>query len=421
MFRPTQNLLFHPLPALHKVFSIHQPLPLSPRESQQLLSLLTTSFRKHLDSEHPQLRTDKVSTPEASSISHNETPRLRRQSTSDPEKHYTDRHMHSLLTNPLFTLPKPKAIVDPMDTFDRAVANGMMTPHYAHTCLKMKKLDLIRSSVLSVRDGMRESGAGLKVLKWLISSGTTKDLAFLKDVQFGRVLFEFMVAEGLQEAIWPWIKKAFQDIPSLALLEPPAYEQARKDIVNPLRYLVSAECSPGESLDAAYNCMSRATGYLKGLRASTMRTVLGPPGLLLLKESAADRGDRPPPSEIAFESFLSLVPVMTGRYIDLHLARLSLLHPTKPDPELALNFLRTLDSSRVAEAPRSRHNAYHVELGLDAAKYLLENGRFTEADWVMKHLSTLYPKQLGIKRNRQAKEANAEASSLASLAGLSFA
>jgi hypothetical protein len=310
-------------------------------------------------------------------------------------------------------------MVDPMDTFDRAVANGMMTTHYAHTCLKMKKLDLIRSSVLSVREGMRESGAGLKVLKWLISSGTTKDLAFLKDVQFGRLLFEFMVAEGLQEAIWPWIKKAFQGIPSLALLEPPAYEQARKDIVNPLRYLVSAECSPGESLDAAYTCMSRATGYLKGLRASTIRRVLSGPGAFLLKESAADRGDRPPPSETAFESFLSLVPVMT-RDIDLHLARLALLHPTKPNPELALNFLRALDSSRVAEAQMSRHNAYHVELGLDAAKFLLENSRFTEAEWVMKHLSTLYPKQLGVKRNRQAKEANAEASSLESLAGLSF-
>jgi hypothetical protein len=420
MFRPTQNLLFHPLPALHKVFKIHQPLPLSPRESQQLLSLLTTSFRKHLDSEHPQLRTDKVSSPEATSTSHNDTPKLRRQPSSDPEKHYTDRHMHSLLTNPLFTLPKPKVVVDPMDTFDRAVANGMMTTHYAHTCLKMKKLDLIRSSVLSVREGMRESGAGLKVLKWLISSGTTKDLTFLKDVQFGRVLFEFMVAEGLQEAIWPWIKKAFQDIPSLALLEPHAYEQARTDIVNPLKYLVSAECSPGESLDAAYTCMSRATGYLKGLKASTIRQVLGSPGIFLLKQSAADRGDRPPPSETAFESFLSLVPVMT-RHIDLHLAQLALLHPTKPDPELALNFLRALDSSRVAEPQMFRRNAYHVELGLDAAKYLLENGRFTEAEWVMEHLSSLYPKQLGVKRNRQIKEANAEASSLESLAGLSFA
>ena len=32
---------------------IHPQLPLSPRESQQLLSLLTQSFRAHLDREHP--------------------------------------------------------------------------------------------------------------------------------------------------------------------------------------------------------------------------------------------------------------------------------------------------------------------------------------------------------------------------------
>ena len=32
---------------------IHPQLPLTPRESQQLLNLLTTSFRSHLDREHP--------------------------------------------------------------------------------------------------------------------------------------------------------------------------------------------------------------------------------------------------------------------------------------------------------------------------------------------------------------------------------
>ena len=32
---------------------LHPQLPLTPRESQQLLSLLTASFRRHLDREHP--------------------------------------------------------------------------------------------------------------------------------------------------------------------------------------------------------------------------------------------------------------------------------------------------------------------------------------------------------------------------------
>jgi hypothetical protein len=328
--------------------------------------------------------------------------------------------MHSLLTNPLFALPKPKIVVDPMDTFDRAVANGMMTTDYAYTCLKMKKLDIIRSSVLSIREGMRESGAGLKVLKWLISSGTTRDLTFLKNEPFAGVLVQFLVAEGLQEAVWPWIKKAFQDIPSLALLEPPAYDQARRDIVNPLKYLLRAECSPGESLDAAYTCMSRAAGYLKGLTAGDMRRILGLAGGFLLKTSAEYPSDRLPTSEAAFESFLSLVPVVT-RHVDLHLARLALLHPTTPDPELAVKYLRAIVSPRGAKSQMFRwFQGYHVQLGLDTAKHLLENRRFTEAQWVMKHISTLYPKALGVEQNRKVEQAKAEASSLELLAGLSF-
>ena len=81
---------------------IHPQLPLSPRESQQLLNLLTTSFRAHLDRAHPQ--------PETPQDSHAGNRSGRR--NSSPARVASSyvlatRHMDSILTNPLFAVTPP--------------------------------------------------------------------------------------------------------------------------------------------------------------------------------------------------------------------------------------------------------------------------------------------------------------------------
>ncbi|KAH7330201.1 hypothetical protein BKA65DRAFT_53800 [Rhexocercosporidium sp. MPI-PUGE-AT-0058] len=425
MFRPSQSLLFRPMPVLNKL-KIHHPLPLNPRESKQLLNLLTTSFRQQLDSEHPQFRDSAAIT----SLDHQSTRRLRRSSFSDHEKTPTDRHMHSLLTNPLFSLSpgnRNSNVVlskDPMDIFNNAVANGMMTTSYANACLAAKKSQIIHSSVLNVRDGMKDSGAGLQVLKWLVSSGTANRIDFLKDIEFAKIMMEYMVAEGLQEAAWKWVKKSLENIPKLSLLSGEEFAQAQKEVVWPLLLLVRAEAAASTStisLDAAYMTMSRAAGYLKGFSASEMTGILGPPGWFLIRTSVMPGSSRPPPSETAFESFLSLIPVIL-RNPARYFAHLSLLHPTKPNPDLALDYIRSIDAQGEHRAPQSKASDHHnIQLGLDTANYLLVHHRYTEADEVMEFLRSRYPKQLGIKEMRQLEQAKAEASSLELLERLGLA
>ncbi|KAK0104603.1 hypothetical protein ONS95_004889 [Cadophora gregata] len=420
MFRPSQSLLFRPMPILKKL-KIHHPLPLSPRESKQLLNLLTASFRQQLDTEHPQFRTD----GNANVLHEHLSTRRSRRSSFSEDKTPTARHMHSLLTNPLFNISPGKKnsnVVfsrDPMDIFSQAVAKGMMTTSHAKACLTAKKAQIVRSSVLNVRDGMKDSGAGLKVLKWLVSSGTTNNTEFLKDDAFVKIMMEYMVAEGLQEAAWKWVKTSLENLPKLCLLSGEDFARAQKEVVGPLMLLVRAEAADSgspTSLDAAYMAMSRAAGYLGGLSTPEVTTVLGPPGWFLIRASVMPKSSRPPPSENAFESFLSLIPVITkspARYF----AHLSLLHPTNPNPDLALDHIRSVASkSRQKKSslskPARESDHHNIQLGLDAANFLLQYHRYTEADEVMEFLRSRYPKQLGIKEMRQLEQAKAEASSL---------
>ena len=436
------------MPALNRL-KIHHQLPLSTRESQQLLNLLTTSFQRQLDTEHdPKFRKD-ASKLEAQRSNRPESRRPQRHSHPDLENNYTERHMHSLLTNPLFSLPARtkgtswKTIKDPMDVFEQAVANGMMNVRYAHACLKQKKRDIVQSSAPTIQDGMREAGAGLKVLRWLVSSGTAKDIDFLRDEPFAELLIEFLVAEGLQEAVWPWVKMGLAGLPALSLRSSEARKQAHRDIVRPLMFLVRAEALTPESYDAAYMCLSRAASYLKGLSTIDMRHVLGAPGGFLLKRIIMSHSDRQPSTESSFESFLRLIPVITP-HVELNLAHLSLLHPTTPNPDLALRYLKMIDKFREMPSPdfalnytrsedtsrvihhRVQKKAYalqysHIQLGLDTAKFLLENSRVSEAEWVLMFLRTNYPERLGVEQERQIEQAKAEATTLGLLDGLSLA
>jgi len=315
------------------------------------------------------------------------------------------------------------SITDPMSVFDQAVAKGMMNTRYAHAFLKKIRSGVIESSVLNIRDGMKDSGAGLKVLKWLISSGTANDNEFLKNEAFAGVLMQFMVAEGLQEAAWTLIKRALESRTYLPKTGP-ARSQAVRDTITPLMCLIKAEIMGAVPLDAGYLCLSRAAGYLKSSSLQQMRPFLAPPFWLLARRTMFHL--HPPPTESSFESFLSLVPVFTA-HIDYYFAHLNILHPTKPLAEPALAYLRKLDTDSNTESSQEsrdgreiRKRMAHIHLGLGTAKILLETNRFSEAEWVMDFLRTNYPKELGVPHKKQLEQARAEASSLELLEGLSL-
>lgn len=334
-----------------------------------------------------------------------------------------------MLANPLFSGAPDAGRLSwtnhPMSVFHMAEAKGMMDLKLARHCLAQEKNRIIQSSVLSLQQGMKESGAGLKVLKWLVATGLTGENTFLKNQQFAEIVMEFIVAEELQEMAWTWIKRAFEDLPRYATLEFSEKQHARKDIVRPLMHLVKAEAHASINLDSAYLVLSRAAGYLKGMTSSQMMVILGPPGNFLSHLTSIAPPDLQPPSESAFDSFLSLIPVIS-RDTEYHFAHLNLRHPSRPSADSALSYLKKMDILQAAQNPdlvpsRTPTQRHIIELGLNTAKFLLEKERFDDADWVMKYLQSHFPEQLGVQGRNTLKRAKAEASSLQLLEGLNFA
>lgn len=334
--------------------------------------------------------------------------------------------MHSILTNPLFSYTKEKGTAtgtsrDPMDIFDEAVAKGLMNIRYAHSCLAAKKSEITGSPALSVHEGMKASGAGLKVVKWLTASGTANDITFMeKNESFTELLMEYMVVEGLQDIAWVWVKKALAGLSSLPELTPANRRDTermklRREICTPLLMLVKAEARTALSLDNAYNCITKAGQHLSGMTTAQMRAALSPSGLFLTHETLLYPSHHQPALPSTFDAFLALIPAFASD-VNYYTARLYLRHPSNPRADLALTFLKYKRKANFEEDVTKV-----IRLGVDTARFLLEHDQYDDARWVMNYLSTRFPKQLGIEETKIIERARAEASSLELLEGLSLA
>ncbi|KAA8567263.1 hypothetical protein EYC84_010298 [Monilinia fructicola] len=424
MFRTTPPTLFRQLPALLK-FKLHQPLPLTQRESTQLLELLTTSFRQQLDSEHGPSDigpgTNHVKVDASPLHKQHENSRARR--LSDSGHKHTDRHLKSILTNPLFSQrtqrSEPGSPQDPMDTFDRAAARGMMTLNYAKAILIAKKRQL-QSSHETLEDSMKRSGAGLKILKWLTSSGLTQNAQFLlQDPKFGVVLFEFMRAEGYEEVYWEWINKAIHDT------------NVTSTELRGLAHLLSRIVELTSRLEASFNTsisiLLRVAEMAKDLGFGRIHSLLVDPGQHVLNSILeSPRQVRASTSLESFMTFQHILPVCSMHDVDLH--TLDIYSPYHQSANQFLDFLRQRPSLKEPETedpgkPSDRKEAKKmVSISLMAAKLLLEQKRVNDATWIMERLRTNYPKLLGIEADMQERKGEVdEASSIQMLESISIA
>src|SRR5579862_5442000 len=319
------------------VSKIHPRLPLDPQESQQLLSLLTASFRRHLNSEYPSFRADET---------HN-------QFTDGPGRNgarggmlmssvAAHRHFGSILTSPLFTkrrrgsspgrpgegirkcsLEDVRRIVDdPMGIFEENVALGTATIDMATFCLTTRLREILACRALSAREGMRESGAGTKVLKWMWSSGLSASNDFLADERFVNALIPFLVVEGHSDVAWFWMKRSVAANRGPDTTSTPGYLQhgATREKRYLLLKLVEAELNCGGGIDPAVETLQRAADRADAILAlgasgpaspkteiGAIRAFLAPAGKALYGHcmrllSAGDLSSR------TLDTFLTVIP-----------------------------------------------------------------------------------------------------------------
>jgi hypothetical protein len=404
MVRSTPLLSFRQLPCLRFV-KVNHPLPLTPRQSKKLLDVLKASFRAQLDREYGPWHRENNSKASPSSPQHTS---IRPRSHSQPGSTPTDRHIHSVLSNPLFNYSSKKASGengprDPLDIFDEAQANGFMKIEYATKCLEAKMRLIIGSSILSVSGEVKASRGGSKVLQWLASNGLANDTAFLQNQAFSSILIKFLVAEGLQEAIWGWMEMIFSELSTTGKKPNSNTSQVAAFV---LLQLIKSEAALDSisliSLDAAYRSFARAVDCLKGLpqypnASETNRKVLRRAGLFLSVQSTSRSSHYLPASPAAFESFINMVPHFYP-HPDFVQSRLLLYHPTQPDARGALEYLKQVvkKSPSLTTPASSKEASRNVHLGLEAAKVLFEQGHASDAKWVMYFLQTRYREQLGV-------------------------
>ena len=392
------------------ISKIHPPLPMSPRESQRLLTLLNTSFKQQLDRHHPTSLED-----------------------------HTGLHLHSILSNPLFDVRSNNRKASfstrdgkggkclglaqdlakrPMDIFKEQISAGTATLQSAMLCLQAEYKICLASPTATMANAMRTSRTGSIMLEWLWCSGTESSGTFLGNVDFTRLIVPFLVAEKRHDRIWHWLQILRSGLTSAS--SPPLRASIEKNHRNLLLELVKSEITVGEGLDAAIAL------FIRSVNESEQEIVNG----IAMHRSAAwylTNVLKGIPKAVAIQddmiqSFMEAAGTMRKPNILLsachwvHLAK-------KPDPKVALGYFKHQLSY---DGTPSKKRLHIVLLGLKTAEVLLEGVCQAEALWVMDHLQTNFGKEIGSfatsDQDRQSQRIleEAEESSLRSLDALAI-
>lgn len=375
----------HVLGSLRSIFPpIHQPL-LNKRESERLLNAIKTSFRAQLAKEYgpgsDTLRPAITYLPSTNNPPYQAT-------TKPTPARPTDRHLHAILNNPLFSKVDSARSAERPDTthdahkavFEKAAGRGLMNLKRAHGFLLLVLSEVKASAAPTVLGGMKSTGAGLLVLQWLRSSGQERDLSFLTHRGFSSLLIKFMIAEGLEDVAWVWIERLMKQELDAAHKALPGMSS---QLV--LNDIVVAKCTETE-LDGAYQAV------LKG-KAMADENSLDPLPLMLAWQKAAwqttvESWMHTTPAVPLFEAFVAM-----GRAVpssNIMRAHMDLYHPTSPSSSLAVEYLSNRSQwGRLPLRPRTAQGI--TSLGIDTVQYLMHADRLQDATNILALLNQNSP------------------------------
>ncbi|KAG7287609.1 hypothetical protein NEMBOFW57_007121 [Staphylotrichum longicolle] len=423
------------LSSLRNIFPpIHQPLPMNKNDTQRLLDAIKASFRTQLDEEHGWTVPDRIKTlsPTNSDITYLPSPadplaanQIQSRSRLAPaagspalqqQRHGTrptDRHIHAIVNNPLFSAGESTKIsttsAAPWEAhkaiFEKAVARGLMTIPRAQGFLMLVKYEVKKSKYLRLGDGLKETGAGLLVLQWLRSSGQERSLEFLSNQAFKRLLLQFVVAEGLEDVAWGWFERLLKQ--ERISGEAFKHEAASASL---LGSLVQARVAGLMELEGAYATLMRAETIVKENHA--IPDVLYLAWTSLAWETTLNSSHRPKPPVDLFNSFVALGQTIQSRPLDR--AHINLHHPLSPSAKRAVEFLTGQDAfarlpanarqmawkeNWVRKASKVERYVHHLRfLGIDTIHHLLQANENEEASrlWELldKHVGFILPPKL---------------------------
>lgn len=355
-----------PLGSLKDIFPrIHQPLPMNQRESQRLLENIKTSFRIQLDREHGWVPPDSNT---VSRLTKSTAAQRKAVSTQTISPRPTDRHVHAVVNNPLFnnaalTVPKgsKKSLAAHEAIFKKAVSRGLMNVTTAHGFLIHITSVPPQTSPLTANPPPKRTlpniGAGLLVLQWLRSSGQERDFEFLANRKFVNALLPFLVAEGLDDVVWVWLKRLMKDTG-------PDYVLAR----HLLRDLVAERCS-GRGLEPAFGTVLEAENMAKEMKLPPL--ILEEAWSWLAHEATTQASEHTKLPAQLYDPFIAVGRRFRRQSTTLEMARVNLHHPVEPSHSLAVELLSSPRNWKVKGVPYT-YILDLYRLGIDTVRYLIQ-------------------------------------------------
>jgi hypothetical protein len=377
---------------------IHPQLPLTPRESQQLLSLLTSSFRRHLDREHPRFAAgDHYALPIRRARS------SKQRAVADASCHSTSSHtptnrlLESILGNPLLA-HKPSRqekggsvlgiqgiASNPSQWFKDRVADGSSTLHtaylYAETMRKMPTSDASGSQK-----------PGTEIIRWLWASGIEKTPSFLGHYRIHASLAALLIRERNERPLWRWLEPSFLQ----------ALKDADVSAQDAFRFQVRlSKAIVLHKLNGHGGLQDAMVAHLHACSFSHPRQDMSAPvrhqtyfsaGVSILNHIAADSNisNVSPP---LYSEFLERITEWCHKP-ECFRAMLHLHHPLEPSLDPALQYIRLLAAD--FESPSNPHKrSFLVQLSLTLARGLLTEERFPEALWVLEFVKDNFAKEVG--------------------------
>lgn len=376
---------------------IHPQLPLTPRESQQLLTLLTSSFRAHLDREHP------VNSPEKSPANAASPPPAVAQRTPShvASSHIASRHIDSILSNPLFAVmphrrgSEPTAadvLRDPMTWFLGQIAVGAATLPKAAMCLDVLNKTAAGASS-NPQPGMEP---GCIVAEWLRTSGLDTSKEFLdmctrkqtcKGSMFLGTLVSRLLAEGQMDTLWRWFIRPSAQRVKETRLDAAQVSRFRQQL---LARMVSVQADKNLGQGLAVFMQAFRMAQVEGL--SSAYALLKPIGADFVNRimSHPDHGID---SEL-YQSFILSLQHWLGSWSRAAESVLWLHHPTAPSALPGLRFIQDpAGAVKFVPGSGSSRRKFLVRLSLGVARQLVEEEKYAEAqvamDFTKEHFADL--------------------------------
>jgi hypothetical protein len=356
---------------------IHPPLPRTPRESQQLLSALTSSFRRQLDA-----------------------------ADSNKPVQAADNHLRTILDNPLFRVvpskpaytpgdPHAQRILEkrlaeePMVVFDELVASGSITGHDIAKCLRYQ-LALIGSTSGNADQAMKKSGAGARVVAWFWASDSASRKTLFKSRRATSAAVKFMTAEGLQDTIMVWLRMIRKR--DLGGLDGQIPERPGQRLFSEfLSDFMAAEIRYGNGIVSALGYFVQACqmcSFLTDRPSHDLHDAMLSAGgrslcwWIVENSQSEEIKQVPPPVYDRFCEAMATLP-----HLSFLTAAVWLYHPTRPTAEFLLDHVNRHPPEKQNTTESKRDSVIRVYL--DAFRLLLDQEKYRDASWLAPYVRQL--------------------------------